>query len=68
MKSPIEFRVDRDLIGSRVGRLKEEVGGRFIDISPAMMEAHNNDRMVFLDSLKVILPDGQVKLALEIDK
>lgn len=63
---PFDFRIDRDLYGSRVGVLKEEPGRRYIDVSPAMYSLMQSDKAAFHDSLKVELPDGSVKIAMKL--
>jgi hypothetical protein len=65
--SPIIFREDRDLIGTRVGYLREECGRRYIDVSPAMLSLHQTDKCAFYDSLAVVMPDGKIRLGMEID-
>mgnify|MGYP001768289257 CR=1 FL=1 len=63
----IQFREDRDLVGSRVGYLREEPSGRFIDVSPAMLSLFQTDKCAMLDSLCVVMPDGKIRLGMELE-
>jgi hypothetical protein len=66
--SPIQFREDSDLIGTRVGYLREECGRRYVDISPAMLSLFQSDKCAFYDSLSVVMPDGKIRIGMELDK
>lgn len=56
---PIEFRKDNDLIGMKTGVYEEELGGRFVYVSPAVYSLLESDRDLVLPGL-MVSKDGQV--------
>lgn len=56
---PIEFRKDNDLIGMKTGVYEEELGGRFVYVSPAIFTLLKTDKDLVLPGL-MVSKDGRV--------
>ena len=65
-KSPIVFRRDNDLIGMRHGVYEEELGGRFVYVSPAIYSLMQSDRASVVPGLMVSV-DGEIVPLMDLD-
>ena len=68
MKIPLHFREDRDLFGSKTGVLHEELGHRFVNVSPVLYSLLSGDeKPAVIESLKVSMTDGTEKFIKDLE-
>ena len=58
--SPITFREDRDLVGTRVGVYREELGERIVYVSPAIYGLLQGDEKSITMTGLMVAVDGHV--------